>query len=137
MQRFQDQHPSQPWPVLRRWARAVPTGLATFALLASTWPGGVVAQTRDEAIQEGARLAKDLCAACHAVDREGESPEPDAPPFRIFASLWPLHHLEEALAEGIMVGHPSSEMPVFQFTTNEIAQLIAYMESIQTNPDAE
>lgn len=81
----------------------------------------------------GETIAKDNCARCHAVERTGESPVADATPFRLMSRLWPLSHLEEALAEGIMVGHPEHQMPVFQFTPQEIDDLLTYIESIQVS----
>jgi hypothetical protein len=42
--------------------------------------------------------------------------------------------LEEALAEGISVGHPA--MPQFAFAPEEVDALIAYLDSIQTPPPA-
>lgn len=78
----------------------------------------------------GETLAQDLCVRCHAVGSSGESPVPDATPFRTFKSRWPLEHLEEALAEGIMVGHPEHQMPVFQFDVEQIADLTAYLEEV-------
>lgn len=80
---------------------------------------------------EGAEMAEALCSRCHAIGRTGESPVADAPLFRSLAARWPLSYLEEALAEGIMVGHPLVEMPAFQFSPTEIAHLLAYLDSIQ------
>jgi mono/diheme cytochrome c family protein len=79
---------------------------------------------------EGAALAQELCSRCHAVGPSGDSPVGDAPPFRQFAQMWPLEYLEEALGEGIMVGHREHEMPVFQFDVKEIADLTAYLEEL-------
>jgi hypothetical protein len=39
--------------------------------------------------------------------------------------------LEEALAEGISVGHPA--MPQFQFAPADVTALVTYLQSIQTN----
>jgi len=47
----------------------------------------------------------------HAVGADGESPVPEAPPFRMLEARYPLEALEEALAEGIVTGHP--DMPQF------------------------
>lgn len=77
----------------------------------------------------GQQIATDLCAGCHAVGLEGESPHADAPPFRTLSERYPVRHLEEALAEGMMVGH--EDMPVFQFEADQVEQLIVYLESIQ------
>lgn len=77
----------------------------------------------------GQRIATDLCAGCHAVGLEGESPHADAPPFRTLSERYPVRHLEEALAEGIMVGH--EDMPEFQLEADQVEQLVVYLESIQ------
>ena len=77
---------------------------------------------------EGRALAEKLCARCHAVGRDDKSALPIAPPFRGFASKWPLESLEEALAEGIVTGHP--EMPAFQFEPEQITALIEHLYAI-------
>ena len=79
-------------------------------------------------VEAGRRFAEDNCARCHAIGADGESPFKPAPPFRTFAHKWPLEYLEEALAEGIMVGHPA--MPVFELTPREIDALTAYLASL-------
>ena len=60
----------------------------------------------------------------------GDSPNPDAPPFRTLSSKYPVSDLAESLAEGIVSGHP--EMPIFVFMPNDVDAIIAYLESIQT-----
>ena len=42
--------------------------------------------------------------------------------------------LEEALAEGFTSGHPA--MPEFTFSAERAAAIVAYLGSIQTEPDA-
>lgn len=79
----------------------------------------------------GKALAEQYCARCHSIERGKESPVPEAPPFSTFAQRWPLENLEEALAEGIMVGHDKYQMPVFQFDPDQIADFIAYLRTIQ------
>ncbi len=91
---------------------------------------GIDWDTYEGDVGAGATIAMELCSRCHAVTMTGESPILDAPPFRTFADRWPLEYLDEALAEGIMVGHPEHQMPVFQFTEREIADLIAYMAEL-------
>ncbi len=83
----------------------------------------------DPAHSAGAALAERLCGACHAVGARDRSPHSDAPAFRTLGDAYPIEHLAEALAEGIMVGHP--DMPVFQLSTDEIDALLAYLESVQ------
>ena len=81
-------------------------------------------------VATGEALVKENCARCHAVTQDDASPNPRAIPFRFLGRLYPIEYLEEALAEGIMVGHP--DMPVFAFDPDHIDSLIAYIESIQT-----
>jgi len=99
-------------------------------------PIGGVAQKKGDALK-GRMMALELCSACHNVGKTGDSPLPDAPPFRTFKQMWPLEHLEEALGEGIMVGHPLHTMPVFQFSESEIADLIAYLDEVGLPPEDE
>ena len=80
-------------------------------------------------IKSGQELAQRLCSRCHAIGAKGDSPFSPAPPFRKFSEKWPVEHLEEAFAEGIVVGHP--EMPVFELKPPEIGALIAFLSFIQ------
>ena len=97
---------------------------ALFVLLAATTANG-----SDADIAAGRLFAEQNCARCHAIGPSGVSPFEQAPPFRTFRSLWPLESLEEALAEGIVVGHP--DMPEFTLTPKQIDDFIGYLESIQ------
>jgi cytochrome c len=80
-------------------------------------------------IAEGRRLAEINCSTCHAIGTEGESRNPAAPQFRKLSERYPVTMLEEAFAEGILVGHP--EMPEFSFEPAQIDALLAYLQSIQ------
>ncbi len=95
-----------------------------FALAPAAW-----AEDRSDQIETGSDIADRLCARCHAIGAEDESPHDEAPPFRTFADKWPVEHLGEALAEGITVGHP--EMPEFVLKPDEIDAFIAYLESLE------
>lgn len=72
------------------------------------------------------------CSQCHAVGPAGESPVAGAPPFRDLGEFYPVEALAEALAEGIVTGHPA--MPQFVLEPDQIADVIAYLRSIQTAP---
>ena len=78
----------------------------------------------------GAELARAHCGRCHGLGRTGESPNPQAPPFRELARRYPLENLEEALAEGISVGHEGVEMPEFQFAPEQIDDLLAFIRGL-------
>lgn len=81
-------------------------------------------------IQAGARIAEANCAVCHAIGASGRSSHPDAPPFRSLSANYPVRHLEEAFAEGILVGHP--DMPEFTLEPQQIEALLSYIESVQS-----
>jgi cytochrome c len=52
-----------------------------------------------------------------------------APPFRTLSNFYPVGALEEAFAEGVLVGHP--DMPEFSLEPEQIDDLLAYIQSIQ------
>lgn len=81
-------------------------------------------------IEDGASIAEANCAACHAIGRTGESPNPRSPLFRVLLSRYNGDMLETELAEGMRVAH--APMPQFQFKPEAAAALIAYLRSIQT-----
>ncbi|CAL78982.1 conserved hypothetical protein; putative cytochrome c [Bradyrhizobium sp. ORS 278] len=79
--------------------------------------------------QRGRVYAKTHCARCHAISRTGESPFKPAPPFRTLHLHYPIETLGEALAEGIVTGHPA--MPQFELTPPEINDLLSYLKSLE------
>lgn len=81
-------------------------------------------------VEEGRSIAEVRCASCHAIGAAGESRLPEAPPFRTLSERYPVNALEEAFAEGILVGHPA--MPEFRFEPHEIDAIVAYLQSVQT-----
>jgi cytochrome c len=86
----------------------------------------------DKALTErGRMIAKANCSRCHAIGKTGESANPKSPPFRKLSKKYPLSNLEEALAEGILVGHEGPEMPQFQLSPDQIEALLAYLGSVQ------
>jgi len=60
----------------------------------------------------------------------GESPLAPASPFRALGLRYPVENLTEAFAEGIVAAHPA--MPEFVMSSEENADLIAYLQSIQS-----
>ncbi len=54
-----------------------------------------------------------------------------APAFRDLNRNYPLDNLGEALAEGILTGHPA--MPEFQFAPEDINAILRYLESVQSH----
>lgn len=71
------------------------------------------------------------CARCHAIGKDDTSLHREAPPFRVVVTRYPPDDLAEALAEGIMSGHP--DMPEFTFEPVEIAAIVAYLKTLKAN----
>jgi cytochrome c len=86
----------------------------------------------DPSAQRGRTFAQANCAQCHAIGLTGESPLRIAPPFRTLHQRYPVETLAEALAEGIVTGHPS--MPEFRLDVAQINDLIAYLKSLERSP---
>jgi cytochrome c len=88
------------------------------------------AQAQSDLRARGSLLTQRYCASCHAVKRTGQSPNPAAPAFRDLNMRYRIDDLGEALAEGILTGHPT--MPEFKFPPRDVAAVLAYLKSIQT-----
>ena len=89
----------------------------------------------DRLAREGHALATKRCGACHATEKTGASPLAAAPPFRSLAYRYPVETLDEALAEGITVGHP--DMPSDPWEPADIERFIAYLKYIGPKPAKE
>ncbi len=87
------------------------------------------AMARNRAADRGFDYARRNCAMCHAIGASGQSPNAMAPPFRELHKRYPVDNLAEALAEGILTGHP--QMPEFRLSPAEIDDLIAYLKTLQ------
>lgn len=113
--------------VLRRRALS---GVVLMLTAGFAFPANPQAQPDAALIQRGKVLIEDRCSGCHATGVSGDSPVAKAPAFRSLKRKYPLENLAEALAEGIVTGHP--DMPQFVFTPAEIDAIIAYLDSIGT-----
>ena len=113
-------------PLMPDWDMTEPQAQALSAFVMSL---GVANKTGVSPIAQGHDLLRDNCARCHAIDDADSSPEPKAPPFREVVEKYQPSALEEALAEGIVTGHEA--MPQFVFVPEQIAAIIAYLESLK------
>ncbi len=108
---------------------------AVLPLVAAGLPAApALAQSQRVLIQRGETLVRQHCALCHGVGREDASRYPNAPLFRELSKRYPVDVLEEALAEGFTSGHPA--MPEYTFSADRAAAIVAYLMSIQTEPNA-
>ncbi len=106
------------------------TFLGAFALLLALWASFVSSTLAFEPReQRGLVFAKTTCGGCHAIGRTDASALRIAPPFRDLHTRYPVETLGEALAEGIVTGHPS--MPAFQLDSAQISDLIAYLKTLE------
>ena len=78
---------------------------------------------------QGKRLAMIYCARCHSIDKVGPSPLKIAPPFRTLHERYPVDTLQEALAEGIVTGHPT--MPQFSFDADQVGDFLAFLKTLE------
>ncbi len=83
-------------------------------------------------LKKGEALLQQNCSKCHAVGVDGKSLHEKAPPFRDVMGRYPAENLAEALAEGIVSGHP--DMPEFTFKTDEIDAIVGYLDSLKPKP---
>jgi mono/diheme cytochrome c family protein len=77
----------------------------------------------------GKAFAQANCSHCHSIDKVTQSTLAIAPPFRSLHVRYPVESLEEALAEGIMTGHPS--MPEFKLDPGQISDFISFLKTLE------
>jgi mono/diheme cytochrome c family protein len=111
---------------------SLPVRLAAALVLAWVAVAPAAAQPSSP-LKRGQEIAERLCARCHSIAATGVSPQPLAPPFRTLARRYPLEHLAEALAEGIVTGHP--DMPQFKFSPTEIDALLSFIDGLALASD--
>jgi mono/diheme cytochrome c family protein len=87
------------------------------------------AQRGVQHVQRGVVIARTYCMRCHSIDKVSPSPLTAAPPFRDLHKKYPVERLEEALAEGVVTGHPA--MPEFRFEADQIGDFIAFLNTLK------
>jgi mono/diheme cytochrome c family protein len=105
----------------RHWAAAVAVSVLWFSTPALA--------AMDATPADGLAILEKNCSRCHAIGATGDSPHPQAPPFREVVKRYPVEDLEESLAEGIVSGHP--DMPEFTFKPEEIGAIISYLNDLK------
>jgi cytochrome c len=100
------------------------TVVIAFSALAAAPPCSA-----DPNVLAGKAFAQANCSHCHSIDKVTQSSLAIAPPFRTLHERYPVEALEEALAEGIMTGHPS--MPEFRLDPGQIGDLIGFLKTLE------
>ncbi|WP_436261603.1 c-type cytochrome [Mesorhizobium caraganae] len=108
----------------RRWRRR-----RWVCALVAMLLGSVLPAVAESIADHGKALVEVNCARCHAIGKTDKSTHPDAPAFRTLSKRYPITDLEEALAEGILTGHP--DMPEWVASPDQIEAIIAYISSLQ------
>lgn len=104
-------------------------------LLHGAWLGAALcivaadSSAQEPSPERGQAFARENCSRCHAIGTTGASPLSVAPPFRELHENYPVEELAEALAEGIITGHP--DMPEFRLDPEEAEDLIAYLKMLE------
>ena len=80
-------------------------------------------------VAKGRELLQANCARCHAIGADDQSPHKEAPPFRVVVTRYRADNLAEALAEGLVSGHP--DMPEFVFEPDDVGAITAYLDSLK------
>jgi cytochrome c len=83
----------------------------------------------DPVVTRGFELLKANCSSCHAIGMDGDSPHREAPPFRVVMKSYAADSLSEALAEGLVTGHP--DMPEFVFPPDDVGAIVSYLQTLE------
>jgi mono/diheme cytochrome c family protein len=103
----------------------MPTLAAVSSLLA------VAAASAQEVgdLQRGRQIARDICAACHAVEAgEQRSPAPAAPSFQSVADT---PGMTGTAVEVWLTAHPHDTMPMIVLSREEVGDISAYILSLR------
>lgn len=103
--------------------------LAAILYIAFSGLDASAAEALSPKAQRGLTFVRTHCASCHAIGRIGDSPLRIAPPFRTLHTRYPVESLQEALAEGIVTGHPT--MPEFRLDPGQVNDVISYLKSLE------
>ncbi len=109
------------------WIAAAGAALACLLIVGAA-AGQAVPQPPPNLVN-GQAIAQSKCARCHAVGMTGDSPLTDAPKFRDLHNRFDVADLQEALAEGIVVGH--GPMPAWALSATDVRDLIGYLKTLE------
>jgi cytochrome c len=110
--------------------RAALACASALALAISGLTPAPAAEPNADLLRQGEQLLEKNCKRCHAIHQDDKSTHLKAPPFREVFKRYPAENIAEALAEGIVSGHP--DMPEFVFEPSDIDAIIGYLDSLNT-----
>lgn len=106
----------------------VKVGAVSLAVATAFFAPSARAENDADTVAKGRTIMEANCARCHAIGKDDTSHHKEAPPFRVVVTRYPPENLAEALAEGIVSGHP--DMPEFVFEPPEIEAIVAYLGTL-------
>ncbi len=102
------------------------TSLICLALLAAA-TGRLQAQEEGD-LRKGRVLAREVCAACHAIEKGRPSPNADAPTFEAIASSPGM----SGRALGVALRRAHRTMPNYILEGDELTNIVAYILSFKS-----
>ena len=123
---------------------ALATGILLASFAGACALAGAEPRRESPGMSGGQRIAERNCGGCHAVGA-GTSKLADAPPFRTLHDRYPPDGLDAILQEGMLrpsrlpeEGSPRfhPRMPMADLDDDEVAQLKAYLRSLDPRPPA-
>ncbi|WP_310541138.1 c-type cytochrome [Phenylobacterium sp.] len=110
------------------------SGLLVLILLAAPAAATAGENPLPASQARGHALARTVCAACHAVEPKGVSPNAKAAPFRHLAGRHVPLTLQRRLADIAETGH--YDMPPINLHADEVQDVAAYINSLEPPADA-
>lgn len=107
-------------------------GAAIIAACLAVVSDGVLAQTAEPSAARGHELAARLCSGCHVVDRAGKASAPAG--IGTFRGIANSPGQSADRISNILI-LPHLPMPDNQLTLDEIQDILAYLETLRTNPN--
>ncbi len=104
------------------------TAICLMTLALAFYPSVRSQAFDDPRANAGKHIAQKYCSNCHSIAGLGESPVPDAAPFRVIVAKENSYNLDQALGQGIMTGHP--DIPRFELKPETVSALVAYLRSM-------
>lgn len=103
--------------------------LALASAVAACQPSTPVGTTAPAAAPRGLAFAQGACGGCHAVERYGLSPNPNAPPFPAIVNREGL--TPETLTVWLRDAHNYPEEMEFSLEGDEVDEMVAYLFTLR------
>ena len=103
-------------------------GISILIRSALAMPAEAQSPENVQSASTGRGVAQTYCARCHAIGRQGLSPNPKAPRFPLIAERYPNNNPAPVLIDGTVIRHPG--MPEFSLLVYQTDGLVAYIRRI-------